>query len=293
MIIIHHNDLDGRCAAAIVYTYVATSELNTLIEMDYAKPMPWHLISPNETVWIVDFSLSVADMEKLHEITTNITWIDHHVTAIEKFKGWPTKIRGIRNGGEAACVLTWKYVRWWTIEGVGPENFGQGCTGYTELPQAVAMIGDYDAWHHQITDSTAFYEGMKMRPQNPKDPHWLDLFRRGEKMCPAIISDGKAAIEYRDAYCIDMCNSFGFETEIDGVQCYFTNIYKFGSLGFAGRMKVYPICAAGVFDGKKWTISLYSDNQVDVSKICQNHGGGGHKGAAGFVTETFPFVRKL
>ena len=40
----------------------------------------------------------------------------------------------------------------------------------------------------------------------------------------------------------------------------------------------------------KWTISLYSQGEsVDVSVIAKAHGGGGHKGAAGFRAEELPF----
>lgn len=36
---------------------------------------------------------------------------------------------------------------------------------------------------------------------------------------------------------------------------------------------------------KKWHVSLYNDNgEVDCSKIAKTYGGGGHKGAAGFLT---------
>ena len=315
MICFYHNDLDGRCSAAIVHMWLGIKTLPydaqhipacAFIEMDYAKPIPWDQIHPGEQVWIVDFSFSVADMQKLFTITQDVTWIDHHVTAIEKFKDWPGKIRGIRQGGTAACVLTWKYMHWWTARGEGEENFGNGCSEGLEVPRAVAMIGDYDAWLHQIPDSTAFYEGCKMlNTSEIGSSDWWDLLV-GEgahtdgngnplpklDICGPVIAAGKAAIKYRDAYCLDMCNSYGFETEIDGVKCYFANIYKFGSLGFGDRMKQYPVCAAGAFDGKKWTISLYSTT-VDVSLICKNHGGGGHKGAAGFVSEAFPFVRKV
>jgi len=318
MIVFHHNDLDGRMSAAIIHGWVGIKDPPEMvhvnehgkailgamfIEMDYAKPIPWDKIKPNDQVWIVDFSFSPENMKKLFEITQDVTWIDHHVTAIEEFKNWPGKIRGIRQGGTAACVLTWKYIHWWTARGEGEENFGLGCKPGLEVPRAVAMIGDYDAWLHQIPDSTAFYEGCKLLDSTPGSTDMWELltgeaegvFGDGTPLpkrdvCGPIIEKGKAAIAYRDAYCKDMCDSYGFESEIDGIKCWFTNIYKFGSFGFADRMKKYPICAAGVYNGERWTISLYSTT-VDVSVVCKNHGGGGHTGAAGFVTKDFPFVK--
>ena len=46
------------------------------------------------------------------------------------------------------------------------------------------------------------------------------------------------------------------------------------------------------FNGKKWTVSLYHAKHrtdLDLSKIAVKYGGGGHRGACGFTTETFPF----
>ena len=40
----------------------------------------------------------------------------------------------------------------------------------------------------------------------------------------------------------------------------------------------------------QWTVSLYSDrDDVDVSVIAKNRGGGGHKGASGFQCKELPF----
>jgi nanoRNase/pAp phosphatase (c-di-AMP/oligoRNAs hydrolase) len=43
-----------------------------------------------------------------------------------------------------------------------------------------------------------------------------------------------------------------------------------------------------VLDGSQYTVSLYSET-IDVSVIAKKHGGGGHKGAAGFVCPKLPF----
>lgn len=40
-------------------------------------------IKPNEQIYIVDFSISSEEMRELLKITKDITWIDHHKTAIE------------------------------------------------------------------------------------------------------------------------------------------------------------------------------------------------------------------
>lgn len=42
------------------------------------------------------FEISPDDMRRLISITNDITWIDHHKTAIEKYKDFEFQLRGIR-----------------------------------------------------------------------------------------------------------------------------------------------------------------------------------------------------
>jgi nanoRNase/pAp phosphatase (c-di-AMP/oligoRNAs hydrolase) len=45
-------------------------------------------------------------------------------------------------------------------------------------------------------------------------------------------------------------------------------------------------------DGRLFTVSMYSEKKtVDCADICKQHGGGGHKGAAGFTCPALPFTK--
>src|SRR3989304_2254605 len=105
MKIFYHNDMDGRCAAFWVNhtaQYVAD-----YIEMDYSKPFPIETIVKNEKVWILDYSIDPLVMSKLLEITENVIWIDHHITAIDNYKDFNVSVGGMRKNGIAACALTY------------------------------------------------------------------------------------------------------------------------------------------------------------------------------------------
>lgn len=44
------------------------------------------------------------------------------------------------------------------------------------------------------------------------------------------------------------------------------------------------------YNGKIWTYSIYTEKEnIDVSKIAEKYGGGGHKKASAFRTERFLF----
>ena len=86
MICIHHNDLDGRCSAAIVKKWFDGLLNNTrrleFIEMDYKDSVDYsHWNSKFEDVIIVDFSLKPDEMQALRSRSGDVVWIDHHATA--------------------------------------------------------------------------------------------------------------------------------------------------------------------------------------------------------------------
>jgi hypothetical protein len=284
---IHHNDLDGRCAAAIVnHALKQNGDPGVrFIEVDYGnydRVVPWDAICPGDTVYVVDFSLKPDHMTKLQSITGKIIWIDHHKTA----QDYPYQdLPGLRafDGSYAGCELTWLYFY--------PEL---SC----RMPRAVQLIGDYDKWAlHYPPDCFEFYEGMKIQANNPLAAVWRYLFSHDLFTLGIVIGEGKTAIRYRDTYCADMCETYGYAIKINApleghpsYRAWCTNIYRFGSQGFGPRFKDYDLCVGYVHDGRNFTVSLYSTT-VDVSEIAKIYGGGGHKGAAGFVCEELPWKR--
>ena len=84
----------------------------------------------------------------------------------------------------------------------------------------------------------------------------------------------------------------GYESEIEGYKCLKVNYSSFESISDAGRYICddlgYPV--AWIWHEKKNNLgqmvkinNLRGNGEVDVSEIAVIHGGGGHKGASGFV----------
>lgn len=275
----HHNDLDGRCAAAIVLKSIR--ELGAwpaddleFIEVDYKDAIDVDAIVQGEIIYIVDFSFKPEVMAQVLERTSAVIWIDHHVTAASYNYGrvLPGK-RDFSNKGLSGCELAWL------------------CFFHTEPPVPVRMIGDYDSWRLFFQpECFQFYEGMKLEKTGPGELIWKGLLNGDVDQLKKIMTNGSTAMQYRDNYCKDICRAYGYETEIDGHRAYAANLYRFGSQGFGHRFSQYPLCIAYIHDGRRFTVSLYSE-QVDVSEIAKKHGGGGHKGAAGFVCSELPFKK--
>ena len=56
----------------------------------------------------------------------------------------------------------------------------------------------------------------------------------------------------------------------------------------------YDYACAFQYDGTKFTVSIYSNDNIkpNAKEICEAYGGGGHPGAAGFSTKSF-FIEKV
>lgn len=270
-ICIHHNDLDGKCSAAIVNRKLKSSGPVTFFETDYKDDPPNLDMLVGASVIIVDFSYKPEVMKRITERALSVTWVDHHATA----KDYPYQhLPGLRHFGDkqkAGCELTWEFFF--------PE---------TKMPMAVQLIGDYDKWALKMKDSKIFYEGMKLLDSSPTSEIWVDLLSDNHNDVESIIKCGKIAMQYRDNYCTNLRKSFGYETEIAGHKAYACNQYMFGSGGFGEMFGAYPICIAYIHNGETFTVSMYSET-IDVGQIAKMYGGGGHKGASGFVCNNLPF----
>lgn len=284
MKIIHHNDLDGRCAAAIVKKSLVNQEDDgtgfTYIELDYKDEVPIDQVQPGEGVIIVDFSLKPPVMEALLKVTDKILWIDHHKTAFEYEKVYSKTILGVRSREAAACKLAWG----WFFKD-------------KPLPEAVELLSDYDNWDWKHGEKTnLFHLGMQTLPNGPHAQIWEELLADTltaeiEDLHQDIIKRGEVVLGFREEFCETYAQSYGYETVFEGHKCFVLPLYHFGSQAFGDRIDQYPLCISHVFDGNVWTVGLYS-KKIDVSVIAKKHGGGGHKGAAGFPCETLPFKRQ-
>ena len=178
----------------------------------------------------------------------------------------------------AGCECTWKF-----------------CFPNEKTPNWIRVLGDYDAWRMQEKDlCLPFYEGLKLEDQQPDGLWnvWDILFSDPTDATAGQIAErGRTAITYRDNYCEELRVAFGYETTIGGHAAYALNAQRFGSKAFGAAFDAYPVCIAYIYDGRKFTVTLYSES-VDVSVIAKSFGGGGHKGAAGFVCEQLPFSRE-
>ena len=319
MKVFYHNDADGKCAAYWIRIFFE-SILKDIeyIPMTYTDPFPFYMIQAEEDVYIVDFSIEPEDMVQLLKMTHDVTWIDHHITAINKYavysaaskihvnstygmisdtqpKEVPNStdfsvIRGVRYNGVSGCMLTYCYLQHMTTCGVGEIKPFEPWM-MQSAPLFTKLINDWDVWTMEYGDRTkAFITAFNAGDFEPKKGKDWNPYPSlpVEKM----IKEGHYMMNFRDGWARDYL-SLGFLTYFEGYKCFALNLGHCNSEYFKSlQLGQYDVYIAFVFDGVQYTVSLYSLT-VDVSEIAVKYGGGGHKGAAGFSCINLPFSKAL
>jgi len=267
----YHDDMDGRCAGAIVNLAVPDLELRAIqygdaIELDDVR---------GRRVYMVDFCLQPFElMEELQGAADYLVWIDHHKSAIDT-----ARVRGFYSGGVlsikwAACELAWA-------------EFNPRMP----TPRAVRLLGRYDVWDHSDPATLPFQYGMRVGSASPSEAWWWEMLFKDEDL-EGFLSSGHSILRYIEFHNAE-CAGDAFEVVLDELRCIAMNRMRENSKLFD---TVYDpdrhdaMLTFGWRDGQ-WTFSLYSTREdVDVSEVAKRYGGGGHKGAAGFQRASLPFT---
>lgn len=300
-IISHSADADGKLSAYLVAKKFDIKNEKDFIMMDYGKGIDFlSKIKKGEKVVICDFSFENGpdDMKKLLEITDDVTWIDHHASAIEKYKNFGKDIKGLRVDGTAACMLTYIYFY------IGEETIGKTFDKVTQedceklyqyAPIVVRYVHDNDVWRHEYDGTEEFKLGLDcLNIQSPLDEKW-DKLMTSRYVISNTLKMGEVCKKYRDSVSEIAINSGGFEFTIDGKHGYCMNMILGGSPWFLDKVKDYDFVCSFHYDGKnkQWKYNFYSDKErgCNCYKLAQfiDSKGGGHEHAAGCVSKKFIF----
>lgn len=287
MIVIYHSrDLDGYCSGAICKKRYPDAEL---IGYDYGKPFPWDKINGLEPVIMVDVSLPMEDMFKLHNKSNfQLTWIDHHASAIADFKEYCARsveysdhfINAVLEDGIAACEGAWKYLF--------PE---------LDMPRTVKLLGEYDTWRNSDKDYwentvLPFQFGMRLNITNAENFPQVMLDSESDIASAKVVEafmKGGVILAYQKEQNAIACRG-AFEIEFKGLRAVCCNGGGFNSQAFESVYdeEKHDLMMPFKYDGKKWTFSMYTTKDIDLSVLAKEMGGGGHKKACGFQVEGIP-----
>lgn len=284
MKIFHHNDNDGRAAAAMVNLFMDKERKTPLskenfIEVDYGKYVPnASIVNNNEIVYIVDYSFTKQTFHLLQAIaekTKRIYWFDHHKTSLE-VEDYAKKIceyveLDINRSG--AMIVYDKLVRGKIFDN-------------DDIRRTITLVDDYDRWIHSTPDSMLFNNGSRLHNTHPLGKIWILNPQRA-------INEGKVIKKYRDITNNEITQRSSYTIKLNGHDCIVLNTPESSSQVFGDYYDKYKLAIRYCFNGRNYQYSIYSGLEdidcSEIAKIC-NPNGGGHKGAAGFYSNILEFL---
>jgi len=186
-IVYHNADLDGICSAAIVAKHA--QENGYLPELYPANngdsPSPELLAAlaehdPESKLYILDFSYSPLEMERLYCLCPTMVWIDHHARAIDYSK---TQLYGASAGsrvdGTAACQLTQNFLY--------PDD---------PIPLAILYLAMWDVGEVSSTVRKFQYYCRAKLPMFPVAPQWENLLAANSNEVFEWAHQGQIIVDY-------------------------------------------------------------------------------------------------
>ncbi len=267
--IYHVADHDGKGSAAIVKRVFPDAELCGL---NHDMDIPYDLIENHDKIVVCDISLPLEYMFKLSE-TKDFTWIDHHISVIEEYEnamanGEHDPIKGLRRSGTAAIELTWEYFH--------PNE---------ALPEGVKLLAMNDVY--DLSDDRVFpfeYAFQSFGVNRPDDPIWDEVFNSTLDI-NLTVQKGEAIMSWINIRNYRLVRGISFTSSYKGLKCICANMPQGKSMFFDSLPHIRTFdFMVNFFMNKKnqWNLSFYTyKDNVDVSKIAAEFGGGGHQKAAG------------
>lgn len=260
-VLYHAACVDGFGAAMAAYKKFGDQA--TYIAVSHGNPIPV-LENPSE-VYILDFSYPKDVLIELSK-KCKVVVLDHHVSAQKDLEGLDFAKFDMKKSG---ATMAWEYFN----------------GGY--VPDLVKYIEDRDIWNNKLEKTKEVSISISTYPMT---------FESYEKLLETPISElaktGEDLLRFKNMLILDTIkNSRKFSFLGHNIVVVNGSSYLASDLGHAILDNNPDIDFSGVYydmaDGKrKWSFRS-EDHRIDVSIICKQLGGGGHRNAAGFI-ENYP-----
>jgi len=275
-VVIYHADcLDGIGAAWCFWDYYDGKV--DLIPATYGDEAPLTERIQDKKVYLVDFSYPVEQLEHLCHVAKSVTAIDHHdsmVRALASEPSLPDNLTMVLDVTKSGAVLAWQYLHTISL-----------------TPAILLHIQDRDLWEFKLPETKAIcaalysnlltVEVLNTSIQDPMGTIALEaqgriLLRQEDRQVAKILANNGTTWELEDDVFIPAYNAPGFLVS---------------EIGNTALKECPDAAYIAIYEKQKgrWKVSLRSrkeDKGINVAKIAEIYGGGGHPSAAGFHCAT-------
>ncbi|HET9641675.1 MAG TPA: DHH family phosphoesterase [Candidatus Paceibacterota bacterium] len=262
LVIYHDKCPDGFGGALAAWKKFGDSA--AYIPAGYGDPLVKELAG--KEVYLVDFCYEKdEEIDEIARAAKKFVVLDHHESNQARVERAPEHVYDSNRSGAS---IAWAYFH--------PD---------VPLPRLMTYLEDGDLYRYALPETREVYSYLSVLPY--EFPAWNDFMegleddaRRAE-----ILERGRAYTEFFEAMgkrSVDRAKKVRFE----GYEVYFAtthpDITMRSYVGHELYEKLPPFALVVSAHPNGFGVSLRGDGSVDVSKIAEKYGGGGHPGSAGF-----------
>jgi hypothetical protein len=243
------------------------------------------LVKKGDEVWLVDFSYPAAELKEIESVAKRLVVLDHHASAEAAVRGCKEHAFDVNKSG---ARLAWEWFH-----------------GQEEAPFLVRYVEDRDLWKWELAGSREFNAGLRTWPLTVERYRlWVDGVgtESENRMADQMISAGKTVMRTNELL-VEKLTASGRERWARFLGAYKAPIWEVSPPSEEGvpcvnsptlqsevceellrKWRTAPFAAVWWDEGQMriWSLRSRKDG-VDVSKIAEVYGGGGHRNAAGFT----------
>jgi len=281
--------LDGVTAAVVITRYYRTATVlpHFSSNADINETLRAVVCEPRDAaheVWITDISWTDPAVDRhlqtLLDRGVRVYWIDHHRTALERFREGAVHVRltdCVLSEEFAAARLTYAYLQARLIADGAANDW------FTAVQPLVALADDNDRWCHQIPGSREL--ALTVGAMHDLDAyHQLASIDATVRYTPRMQEAAKRVqTDLRRSVAVAERSRVVHRLSQDDL-CLVTAVCD----GYASEIadawgRAWPNSVFALYDVRSLSVSLRRspDCTVDLSRLARSLGGGGHPAAAG------------
>jgi len=260
----------GKCPDGFGGAYAAWKKFGDeaeYIPVKYGEPLPDGL--SGKEVYIVDFCYEEQDvLTELKRITKRLVVLDHHESSRANVESIPEHIFDNNRSG---ATIAWTYFH--------PD---------APMPRLMQYLEDGDLYRYSLPETRDIFSYLLVQPNDFEVWDKLMQTLEDDAMRTELIKKASIYSEYFKLLS-DLCVEGARKVRFEGYECLFANSHPAMTMkSYVGNQlvkKLPPIALVVSAHPEGFGGSIRGDGTVDVSKIAEKYGGGGHHNAAGFLVK--------
>ena len=273
-VILYH----GKCPDGFGAAYAAWKKFGNTAEyipVKYGEALPEGLAGRD--VYIVDFCYELDEqMQELLQITARLVVLDHHESSRSRVEKLPEYVFDNNRSGS---TIAWTYFH--------PD---------TPIPRLSQYLEDGDLYRYALPETRDVFSYILVQPYDFLVWDMLAKTLEDNTTQTELLKKASIYSEYFKLLA-DLCVEGARKVKFEGYECLFTNSHPAMTMkSYVGNQlakKLPPIALVVSAHPNGFGVSIRGDGSVDVSKIAEKYGGGGHPNASGFMIpngSTMPWI---